>query len=250
MTPFVYDDITTIRPRPPYALDSRRYADDFNEVKEMADVNSTARSPEQTQTALFWMESSPLRWNRIARAVAGGLDVWQAARLFGLLNAAQADGYIANWDAKYDVYNRWRPETAIQQGDFDTNPRTDGDLTWRPLRTNGATPEYDSGHSIEGAASAEIMRRILGTDRITFEICSYTMEQDAQECGGSAEVTRPYRRLSDASVENGESRILLGWHFRNAVEVGRDRGTRIGATTVRELLTIRCALSLDRRHDS
>ena len=57
VTPFVYDDITTIRPRPPYTLDSRRYADDFNEVKEMADVNSTARSPEQTQIALFWMES-------------------------------------------------------------------------------------------------------------------------------------------------------------------------------------------------
>ena len=36
--------------------------------------------------ALFWVESSPLRWNRIARTVATrkGLDLWQNARLFGL----------------------------------------------------------------------------------------------------------------------------------------------------------------------
>jgi hypothetical protein len=236
VTPFVFDDITSIRPRPPYPLDSRRYAADFNEVKTMGSIDSKRRMPDQTETALFWMESSPLRWNRIARSVAGDLDAWQAARLFGLLNAAQADGYIANWDSKYDVYNRWRPETAIQNGDDDTNRRTDGDPDWRPLRTNGATPEYDSGHSIEGAASAEVMRRILGKDRLTFTICSYTMELNDQECGQANEVTRTYHRLTEASVENGESRILLGWHFRNAVEVGRERGTMIGATTVRELL--------------
>jgi hypothetical protein len=236
VTPFVYDDITTIRPRPPYPLDSRRYAADFNEVKTKGSIDSKVRTTTETETAFFWRESSPLRWNRIARDVAGGLDAWQAARLFGLLNAAQADGYIANWDSKYDVYNRWRPETAIQLGDDDTNPLTDGDLKWRPLQTNGATPEYDSGHSIEGAASTEVMRRILGSDRQTFTICSYSMPSDDQECGGPDEVSRTYQRLTAASVENGESRILLGWHFRNAVEVGRDRGTRIGATTVRELL--------------
>jgi len=235
VTPFVFDDITKIRPRPPYPLDSRRYAADFNELKTMGSAEPSGRTARQTETALFWMESSPQGWNRIARSVAGGLDAWEAARLFGLLNAAQADGYIANWDSKY-LFNRWRPETAIQRGDNDTNPLTDGDELWRPLRTNGATPEYDSGHSIEGAASAEVMRRILGSDRITFTACSMTVEPASHRCGGSAEVRRTYHRISEASVENGESRILLGWHFRNAVEVGRDRGTMIGATTVRTLL--------------
>ena len=232
----MFDDITKIRPRPPYPLDSRRYAADFNELKTMGSIDSTARTPRQTETALFWMESSPQGWNRIARSVAGGLDGWDAARLFGLLNAAQADGYIANWDSKY-LYNRWRPESAIQFEGDDTNPLTEGDPDWRPLRTNGATPEYDSGHSIEGAASAEIMRRILGRDRITFTACSYD-GRAGHDTGAEAraEVRRTYHRFSEASVENGESRILLGWHFRNAVEVGRDRGTMIGATTVRELL--------------
>src|SRR4029079_739898 len=147
--------------------------------------------------------------NPLARERARGLDGWDAARLFGLLNAAQADGYIANWDAKY-LYNRWRPESAIQFEGDDTNPLTEGDSQWRPLRTNGATPEYDSGHSIEGAASSEIMRRILGSDPITFTACSMTVEPATHRCGGSAEVRRTYHRFSEASVENGESRILLG----------------------------------------
>jgi len=235
VTPFIFDDITSIRPKPPYPLDSRKYAADFNELKQMGSAEPSGRTSTQTQTALFWMESSPQMWNRIARSVAGGLDAWDAARLFGLLNAAQADGYIANWDSKY-FYERWRPETAIQRGDMDTNPLTGGDPAWRPLRTNGATPEYDSGHSIEGAASAEVMRRILGSDRITFTACSMTLESPAQQCGGAAEVRRTFHRFSEASVQNGESRILLGWHFRNAVEVGQARGTLIGATAVRELL--------------
>ena len=161
--------------------------------------------------------------------------MWEAARLFGLLNAAQADGYIANWDSKY-LYNRWRPETAIQRGDKDANPRTEGDPEWRPLRTNGATPEYDSGHSIEGAASAEVMRRILGSDRITFTV----VQHDAR--AARAPVRR--RRRGQAHVPpvlggvGGERRVVdpARWHFRNAVEVGRERGTMIGATTVRELL--------------
>jgi hypothetical protein len=235
VTPFVFDDITAIRPRPPYPLTSKRYAADFNELKTMGSATNSGRTDTQTQTAYFWMESSPQMWNRIARSVAGGLDGWAAARMFALLNAAQADGYIANWDSKY-FYERWRPETAVQRGELDGNPLTKGDPDWRPLVTNGATPEYDSGHSIEGAASAEIMRRILGGDRHTFSACSMTLPAEEDRCGGSAEVRRTFQRFSDASIQNGESRILLGWHFRNAVEVGRDRGTMIGATTVRELL--------------
>jgi hypothetical protein len=47
------------------------------------------------------MESSPLKWNRIARTVATdkGLDVWQSARLFAILDMALArimHGRLAN----------------------------------------------------------------------------------------------------------------------------------------------------------
>ena len=55
-------------------------------------------------------------WNRIARAVSGqqALGMWRAARLFGLLNMALADGYIGTFETKY-FYNYWRPIAAIQK---------------------------------------------------------------------------------------------------------------------------------------
>ena len=86
------------------------------------------RTPDQTEIGLFWLESSPLAWNRLARAVsvARGFDAWENARLFALLNLAMADGYIASWEAKYH-YRFWRPITAIRLGDTDGNPRTEGD---------------------------------------------------------------------------------------------------------------------------
>ena len=61
------------RPGPPYRLTSRSYAADVNEVQRLGGDGVTtpsARTPEQTQIALFWVESSPLAWNRIARTVS------------------------------------------------------------------------------------------------------------------------------------------------------------------------------------
>ena len=49
-----------------------------------------------------------------------GLDRWQHARLFALLNIAEADALIANQTWKY-TYNFWRPVTAIRWPD-DGNP--------------------------------------------------------------------------------------------------------------------------------
>ena len=64
--------------------------------------HTSARTPDQTQIAEFWVESSPLAWNRIARTVAAerGLGAWQQARLFGLLDMAMADGYISSFDGQ------------------------------------------------------------------------------------------------------------------------------------------------------
>jgi hypothetical protein len=73
VTPFVLGDSTQFRPGPPYAVSSRRYAADLNEVKRLGGDGVTTpseRSAEQTEIALFWVESSPLQWNRIARTVS------------------------------------------------------------------------------------------------------------------------------------------------------------------------------------
>jgi hypothetical protein len=194
------------------------------------------RTPDQTEIALFWVESSPLQWNRIARTVAedAGLDLWENARLFGLLNMALADGYIGSFETKY-LYNYWRPVTAIQTADTDGNPDTAVDPTWTPLVQTPPIPDHDSAHSVEGGAAAQVLLRFFGTDEISFETCSLTLPPGST-CNDAAMVTRSFTSFSEAAEENGISRILVGFHFRNAVEQGVKHGRRIGNLAVSKFL--------------
>ena len=218
-----------------------RYTADFNEVKRLGGDGVTtpsARTPDQTEIALFWWESSPLGWNRIARRVAARtrLDPWEQARLLGLLNIALADGYIGTFETKYcDDYNYWRPVTAIHAADTDGNPDTDADPDWTPLRQTPPIPDYDSGHAVEGGAAASVLRRFFGTDRIRFSTCSLTLPVGSR-CGERSERSRTYRSFSDAADENGVSRIYIGFHFREAAEVGIEHGRRIGRYVVKRSL--------------
>ena len=155
VTPFVLKNSAQFRPRPPYRVTNRKYTADYNEVKSLGGDGITTpslRTRDQTEIALYWWESSPLKWNRVARIVSSqqGLDLWENARLFGLLNIALADGYIA-MKATKNHYNYWRPVTAIRNGDTDGNPETTGNPQWLPLRGTPPDQDYASGHSIEGA---------------------------------------------------------------------------------------------------
>ena len=130
-------DASQFRPGPPYSLTSRKYAADVNEVQRLGGDDITtpsARTDEQTEIALYWVDTSPLMWNRITRAVssAEGLDLWESARVFGLLNLALTDGYIGTWETKYH-YRFWRPVTAIRLAGIDGNAATNADPTWTPL---------------------------------------------------------------------------------------------------------------------
>ena len=103
-----------------------------------------------------------------------GFDLWENARLFGLLNLAMADGYIASWEAKYH-YRFWRPITAIRLGDTDGNPDTQGVPDWTPLQFTYPMPDHDSGHAVQGGVAAEILKQVFGTDDISFTACSTTV---------------------------------------------------------------------------
>ena len=92
------------------------------------------RTAEQSEIAKFWYEDSPLGWNRIANTVVRqrGLDAWEAARAFALVQFAMADGFIAGFHAKYD-FRFWRPVTAIHAVGHDGNPLTEADSAWQPF---------------------------------------------------------------------------------------------------------------------
>jgi hypothetical protein len=222
VTPFTLKDTTQFRPGPPYAIADAKFADDLNEVKRLGGDGKTtpsARTDDQTQIALFWFENSPLKWSRIARTVAAakGLSQWENARLFALLNMALADGYIAMASAK-DYYNFWRPVTAIRYG---------GDTSWTPLLPTPPDQDYPSGHSIEGGVGAGVLKRVLGTDQITFKDCGTTLPAGSK-CDDPKPPMRTYTSFTQAADENAYSRVLIGFHFRNATKQGMAYGMQIG----------------------
>ena len=206
-------------------------------MKSVGSATSSTRTADETEIAQFWYESSPLAWNRIARTVSGmtpGLTMWDNARLFGLLNIAMSDGYVASFDAKRHYYT-WRPITAIRLADTDDNADTEPDVAWSPLLDTPPIPSSDSGHSVEGAAAAEVLKRFLGTDDMTFTACSFTLSAGSK-CTDPGAVYRTFTSFSQAADENGLSRILAGIHFRKDVDEGLQHGRLIAKRAVNDVL--------------
>src|SRR5207237_1766873 len=176
--PFCIPSDSAFRPPAPPALTSADYTAAFNEVKSLGAANSTTRTAEQSQIARFWYGTagtftSAGYWNQIAQGVAQqrGDSLVQNARLFALLNLAQADAYFAVWDAKY-TYNFWRPVTAIRAADADGNPDTAADPAWAPFLATPAHPSYNSGHSGISGAAAAVLAAFFGSDAVPFSLSS------------------------------------------------------------------------------
>jgi len=229
--PFVLGYSDQFWPNAPHGIGSKHYADDLNEVKTLGGdgvITPHIRTADQTEIGLFWVEASPVGWNRIARTVSEttGLNLWENARLFTLLNMALADGYIGSFRAKYQ-YKFWRPVTAIREADTDGNDDTTADKTWTPLVLTYPIPDHDSAHSVEGGAAAEVLERFFNNARIPFRTCSTSLPA-GRTCNDPSPAYRSYTSFSEAAMENGLSRIYVGIHFRRAVTEGIEHGRKIG----------------------
>jgi hypothetical protein len=95
------------------------------------------------------------------------------------------------------------------------------------LRPTPANQDYASGHSIEGGAAVEVLKQFFSTDQISFQDCGVTLPAGST-CSDPSPVLRSYTSFSQAAVENAYSRILIGFHFRKAVEEGTAYGRKIG----------------------
>ncbi|MDQ7992196.1 MAG: vanadium-dependent haloperoxidase [Propionicimonas sp.] len=238
VTPFGLRGRAAFHIEPAYRLTSRAYASDFAEVKALGGDGVTTpstRTADQTEAARFWLESSPLQWNRIARgaAVTRGLGEWESARLMALLNMALADGYVASLAVKY-AHPFWRPVTAIREAAGDGNPSTRPDATWTPLDVTPPIPDHDSAHAVEGAAAATVLARVLGTDGVRFRACSLTLPE-GQRCDDPTPRRRSFTGFWQAARENADSRVWVGFHFRHAAEVGLDHGRLVASQVLRTL---------------
>jgi len=95
--PFTLEHAAVFRPDGPNALDSRTYARDVAEARDMDVAASTLRSAEQTDIAWFWAENPYVHWNRNLMALAQSkeLSVRDIARLFAIVHTAASDAIIA-----------------------------------------------------------------------------------------------------------------------------------------------------------
>jgi hypothetical protein len=221
VTPFTLKDPAQFRasPPPPH-LTSGAYAKDYDEVKAVGPSVGSTRTPEQTDIAYFFADSSLLYWNRAVVAIVGTYlsDIGDSARLLALVHLAIADAIITAWDSKR-YWNFWRPITAIHEGDNDGNGQTVGDAGWLPLITTPNYPEYTSGSNSVSGATSTMLANFFGTDTVTFSITS-TFPQAIQK-------TRTYTRFSDAAEDIVDARIYQGIHFRFGDVVGRRQATHV-----------------------
>jgi membrane-associated phospholipid phosphatase/sugar lactone lactonase YvrE len=223
LKPFAMTSDTQFQPPAPPALTSQEYAADVNETLDLGSVNSTTRTADETQIALFWNDKAgtympPGQWNSIADAIAQqqGDSLSQDARLFAELNIAEGDAAIVAWNAKY-TYNTWRPITLAGGAGTAINSQIETIANWTPLLTTPPFPEYVSGHSTFSAAAAEVLSSVFGAN---FSFSATSM--------GLPGVTRTYTSFEQAAQEAGISRIYGGIHFPFSDTAGLTSGQELG----------------------
>jgi len=228
VTPFVLTSGAQFRAPRPYgaannaaAVLTPAYTADLNEVEALGCTGCAARSAEQSEIATFWMENSPTGWNRIARVIVGNrhLDAWDATHLLAVLALGEFDAYTASLESKY-YYNFWRPVTAVALAETDGNPGTSTVAGWEVYQfPTPPVPDYPSAHATAGGAGAAIIEALVpgAGPRIT------------TTSGSLPGVTRSFATVADAAVENADSRVFIGYHFRHATVAGLAQGRTIGA---------------------
>jgi hypothetical protein len=218
ISPLALTSASQFRPGAPYALTSQQYADDLNQVEQLGAINSTTRTPAQTEQALFWTDHDLRVWNDglLRLAADRGLDLVQTARMLAMAHVAGGDAMIACFDAKYH-YWFWRPYQAIAAADTDGNPDTTADPSWRPLATTPNFPEYPSAHACHSTAVVTALDAFFGTDEVSMTLDSHVTH-----------TIRRYDRLHDIVKDVDWARVLVGFHFRTSDLVGTALGRKVG----------------------
>ena len=219
VTPFGLSDVSEFRLPPPPALDSGRYAQDYNDVKLLGRIDSPFRPQDRTDVARFYAATSPVAvFNSAARqaSAAQGKTLSENARIFAVLAMAMADTAIAMWDTKYH-YNFWRPQAAIRGGHLDGNDKTDADPDWLPLIATPAHPSYASGHASVSGSAARVLDHVFGKDGHAVTLNN----------PGLPGIVLNYTAWDEITDDIDDARIYGGIHFRFDNEAGQQAGRKV-----------------------
>jgi hypothetical protein len=226
--PWLMASPAQFRPPAPPALTSERWARDYNEVKVLGARNSTARTKDQTELALFWEATLPPIYHGMVQCVTmmPGRDLTRNARLYAAITQAIDDAMIALFEAKYH-YAFWRPVTAIRNGDIDGNDATEPDRSWTPLIDTPMHPEYPCAHCVLSATVATVLKAELGSSTAP----GWTTTSSSAK--GAA---RRWIDLDAFVDEVANARVYDGVHYRFSTEVGTALGRQVGQLAAARLL--------------
>src|SRR5688500_5662765 len=158
--PWILPSYDSVRPGPPPALTSERWARDFDEIKRLGGKASSERTPQQSLMARYRITPNMTPSLRLI-ADAKGRSPVQNARLFALLAMVGDDVGVATGEAKLH-YNFWRPITAIRNASDDGNDATAEDPAWEPLIATPNHPEYPCAHCSFAASTAAVLKAEIG----------------------------------------------------------------------------------------
>ena len=249
-------------------LKSTEYTDAYHEVLALGgdgDEFPTERTDEQTQVGIYWaydgrpgLGTPPRLYNQMVRTVAvqEGNTEAENARLFALVNIAMADAGFTSWNNKYDDAF-WRPILGIRNGEGDGNDDTDGVAGWKPLGAPASNPRpgetdftppfpaYTSGHATFGAAVFQTLERFYGGDDISFAFVSDELNGKTLDASGHARprVERSFDSFTDAKLENAQSRIYLGIHWRFDADDGIKTGDAVADYVFDNFLASKASLA-------
>jgi hypothetical protein len=216
IAPFVVEDPLDFATAGPKAMGSTDYAAEFNEVKSLGSVNSTTRTADQTNMALFWSENAAAMWTRIFEQLVAGqeLSTAESARLFAMLYLTGSDALIACFADK-EAKHFWRPTTAIHDAEFDGNGATQQDDGWTALLGVPPYPDHPSGHNCFSGSVVRTLQQFFGTDVMSFWAQNGLAGR------------RDFTRFSQAIKEIRHARVYGGLHFMSADTQGALLGRRV-----------------------
>ena len=202
---------------PPPALSSHQWVEDFRLTKAYGALNSTVRTPSQTEIGLFWSDHPGAQYSRAFRNLVAThhLGTSDSARLAAMANVTMSDSITACLNAKYH-FAFWRPYTAIHDADADGNPDTVADPNWVPLDPTPGHPEYPAAHGCVTQALMDVLTVFFRTDRVPYTVTSSVTS-----------TTHKFNSFGDVVREVDVARIYGGMHYHNSVIQGNVLGRKV-----------------------
>ena len=224
--PWVLPSFDAVRPAPPPALSSERWARDLDEIKRIGGRNSPARTPEQSLMAKYRITPNMTPSLRLIADAPGRAPV-QNARMFALLAMVSDDTGVATGEAKMH-YNFWRPITAIRNAEDDGNKATAADPAWEPLIGTPNHPEYPCAHCSGAAAIATVLKGEVGdAPPGGVRVASRSVPNS---------IVQVIPTLDGWVKEVSASRIYGGVHYRFSNEAGEEMGRKVAAMALSQVM--------------